>query len=72
MAGDEATSVTRQSLAFSRQQVFEPQILDLNLVLQDLQPLLARIIRESIHLEMELGKQAGSIRIDRSQLSKSS
>jgi PAS domain S-box-containing protein len=68
MAGEEATSVTRQLLAFSRQQVFEPQILDLNLVLQDLQPLLARIIRESIHFEMELGKQAGSIRIDRSQL----
>ena len=68
MAGDEATSVTRQLLAFSRQQVFEPQILDLNLVRQDLQPLLARIIRESIHFEMELGKQAGSIRIDRSQL----
>jgi PAS domain S-box-containing protein len=68
MAGEEATSVTRQMLAFSRQQVFEPQILDLNLVLRDLQPLLARIIRESIHLEMELGGQAGSIRIDRSQL----
>ena len=68
MAGEEAASVTRQLLAFSRQQVFEPQILDLNLVLEDLQPLLARIIRESIHFEMELGSQAGSIRIDRSQL----
>ena len=42
MAGEEATSVTRQLLAFSRQQVFEPQILDLNAVLQDLQPLLIR------------------------------
>jgi signal transduction histidine kinase len=68
MAGEEATSVTRQLLAFSCQQVFAPQILDLNLVLRDLQPLLARIIRESIHFEMELGGQAGSIRIDRSQL----
>ena len=68
MAGEEATSVTRQLLAFSRQQVFAPQILDLNLVLRDLQPLLTRIIRESIHFEMELGGQAGSIRIDRSQL----
>lgn len=68
MAGEEATSVTRQLLAFSRQQVFAPQILDLNLVLRDLQPLLARIIRESIHFEMELGGQAVSIRIDRSQL----
>jgi PAS domain S-box-containing protein len=68
MAGEEATSVTRQLLAFSRQQVFDPQILDLNVVLQDLQPLLIRIIRESIHFEMELGKQVGRIKIDRSQL----
>jgi PAS domain S-box-containing protein len=68
MAGEEATSVTRQLLAFSRQQVFKPQTLDLNRVLEDLQPLLARIIRESIHFEMELGKQVSSIRIDRSQL----
>jgi len=68
MAGEEATSVTRQLLAFSRQQVFEPQILDLNAVLQDLQPLLIRIIRESIHFEMELGRQIGRIKIDRSHL----
>jgi two-component system, cell cycle sensor histidine kinase and response regulator CckA len=33
-----------------------------------MQPLLARIIRESIHFELDLGKQVGSIRIDRSQL----
>ena len=68
MAGEEATSVTHQLLAFSRQQVLEPQILDLNTVLEDLRPLLARIIRESIHFEMELGQQVGLIKIDRSQL----
>ncbi|HEY6946783.1 MAG TPA: PAS domain S-box protein [Candidatus Acidoferrum sp.] len=68
MAGEEATSVTRQLLAFSRQQVFNPQILDLNVALQDLQPLLIRIVRESIHFEMQLGEQIGSIKIDRSQL----
>lgn len=68
MAGEEATSVTRQLLAFSRQQVVEPQILDLNTVLQDLQPLLIRIIRESIHFEMRLGQQVGRIKIDRSHL----
>jgi len=60
--------VTRQLLAFSRQQVFSPQTLDLNLVLQDLQPLLARIIQESLRFEMELGKHIGLIKIDRSQL----
>jgi PAS domain S-box-containing protein len=68
MAGEEATAVTRQLLAFSRQQVLAPQILDLNVVLQDLQPLLTRIVRESIRFEMELGKHVGSIKIDRSQL----
>ncbi|HEX8766111.1 MAG TPA: ATP-binding protein, partial [Candidatus Acidoferrum sp.] len=68
MAGEEATSVTRQLLTFSRQQVVEPQILDLNTVLQDLQPLLIRIIRESIHFELELGQQVGRIKIDRSHL----
>src|SRR6266566_2556084 len=68
MAGEEAASVTRQLLACSRQQVFERQILDLNVVLGDMQPLLARIIRESIHFEMELGKRVGAIRMDRSQL----
>jgi PAS domain S-box-containing protein len=68
MAGEEATSVTRQLLAFSRQQVVEPQVLDLNTALQDLQPLLIRIIRESIHFEMELGHHVGRIKIDRSQL----
>ena len=68
MAGEEAISLTRQLLAFSRQQVFAPQILELNVVLQDLQPLLTRFIRESIHFEMELGQQVGSIKLDRSQL----
>lgn len=68
MAGEEAASVTRQLLAFSRQQVFKPQTLDLNVVLQDLQPLLTRIIRESIHFEMQLGQPVGFIKIDRSQL----
>jgi PAS domain S-box-containing protein len=68
MAGEEATSVTRQLLTFSRQQVVEPQILDLNVVLQDLQPLLIRIIRESIHFEVQLGRHVGRIKIDRSQL----
>lgn len=68
MAGEEAASVSRQLLTFSRQQVVEPRILELNTVLQDLQPLLIRIIRESIHFEMELGPQAGRIKIDRSHL----
>jgi PAS domain S-box-containing protein len=68
MAGEEAASVTRQLLAFSRQKVFEAEVLDLNTALRDLEPLLKRIIRESIHFEMELGEHVGAIKIDRSQL----
>lgn len=68
MAGEEATSVTQQLLAFSRQKVSEPQILDLNVALQDLQPLLKRIIQESIQFDLELGPHVGPIKIDRSQL----
>ena len=68
LAGEEATSLTRQLLAFSRQQVSGRQLLQLNVVLRDMQPLLARIVRESIHFELELGKQVGSISINRSQL----
>jgi two-component system, cell cycle sensor histidine kinase and response regulator CckA len=48
MAADEAASVTRQLLAFARQQVSEPQVLDLNVVLSDLEPLLRRIVEENV------------------------
>jgi len=68
MAGEEAVAVTHQLLAFSRQQISEPQVLDLNVVLKDLEPLLKRIIQESIQFEMQLGEHVGSIEIDRSQL----
>ena len=68
MAGEEATSVTRQLLAFSRQKVFDVQVLHLNTALRDLEPLLKRIIRESIQFDMELGEQVGAIKVDRSQL----
>jgi len=68
MAGDEASSVTHQLLAFSRQQSFQPQVLDLNTVLSDLKPLLKRIIPESIHFEMQLGEGVGFVKMDRGQL----
>jgi CheY-like chemotaxis protein len=69
MAGEEAATVTRQLLAFARQQASEPQLLDLNVVLTDLEPLLRRIVEENIHLEMALAQSLGEIKNDRSQLS---
>jgi PAS domain S-box-containing protein len=69
LAGEEAASVTRQLLAFARQQVSEPQLLDLNVVLTDLEPLLRRIVEENIRMEMVLSRDLGDIKNDRSQLS---
>lgn len=69
IAGEEAAQVTRQLLTFSRRQADDSQILDLNAVLKGMEPLLKRIIRESIQFEMELAPQVGPIRVDRSQLS---
>ncbi len=68
MAGEEAASVTRQLLAFARQQQSEPQLLDLNVVLTDLEPLLRRIVEENVRLELVLARDLGDIKIDRSQL----
>jgi two-component system cell cycle sensor histidine kinase/response regulator CckA len=69
MAGEEAATVTKQLLAFARQQVSEPQVLDLNVVLTDLEPLLRRIVEENVQLELALGRELGEVKIDRSQLS---
>ncbi len=69
MAGEEAAAVTRQLLAFARQQVSEPQKLDLNIVLTDLEPLLRRILEENIQLELVLSRSLGDIKNDRSQIS---
>ena len=69
IAGEEAASVTKQLLAFARQQVSEPQLLDLNIVLTDLEPLLRRIVEENIGLEMVLARDLGDIKNDRTQLS---
>lgn len=69
MAADEAASVKRQLLAFARQQVSEPQVLDLNVVLTDLEPLLRRIVEENVRLDMVRTRDLGDVKIDRSQLS---
>ncbi|HTP68551.1 MAG TPA: PAS domain S-box protein [Dongiaceae bacterium] len=69
MAGEEAAAVTRQLLAFARQQVTEAQLLDVNMVLTDLEPLLRRIVEENIRLELVLSRDLSEVKIDRSQLS---
>jgi len=68
-AGDRAALLTAQLLAFSRQQVVRPAVLDVNAVVAELERLLARLIDERIALRLELTPHAVFVRADAGQLS---
>jgi two-component system, cell cycle sensor histidine kinase and response regulator CckA len=67
-AGERAASLTRQLLAFSRQQVLEPTILDLNAVVVDLEKMLRRIVGEDVEFRTRLNANLGSVKADRGQI----
>jgi two-component system cell cycle sensor histidine kinase/response regulator CckA len=67
-AARRATELTQQLLAFSRRQMLEPRVLDLNRVLSDMQAMLRRLIGEDIQLRVELAPALGTVRADRGQL----
>src|SRR5712691_5054739 len=53
-AGDRAASLTRQLLAFSRKQVLQPKVLDLNSAISELERMLGRVIGEDMELRTML------------------
>ncbi len=67
-ASERAASLIRQLLAFSRKQVLEPRVVDLNALLTDLSKLLHRVIGEDIELITRLDAKLGNVRADPSQL----
>ncbi len=67
-AGERAGTLTRQLLAFSRKQVLEPKVLDLNAVVTDTQYLLRRLIGEDIILTFVPSPTAGRVKVDPGQL----
>ncbi len=67
LAAERAASLTRQLLAFSRQQVLYPRPLDLNAVVNNLTQMLLRMIGEDIALSFQPGT-VGSIRADLGQI----
>jgi len=67
-AGQRATELTRQLLAFSRQHVLQPQIVDLNDVIADMEKMLRRLIREDVELVVTPAAHLGTVRVDPGQL----
>jgi len=65
---DRAASLTRQLLAFSRMQVLQPRILDLNTLVADMSKLLRRLVREDIEFGFRLGDSLGRVKADPSQI----
>jgi PAS domain S-box-containing protein len=67
-ATQRATDLTRQLLAFSRRQILDLKVLDLNTLLKDLDKMLRRIIGEDIELLTLLAGDLGRVKIDPGQI----
>ncbi|HEY7496882.1 MAG TPA: ATP-binding protein [Vicinamibacterales bacterium] len=67
-AAESAASLTRQLLAFSRRQLLQPQILDLNDVVRSMESMLRRMIGEHIVLDTDLAPTLSHVDADQGQL----
>ncbi len=67
-AATRAADVTRQLLAFTRQQYLQPQMVELNTVVLEMEKMLRRSLGEDKQLELRLAPALGQIRADRGQL----
>ncbi len=67
-AVERATSLTRQLLAFGRRQILQPQVLDLNKVVTNMNKMLQRVIGEDIHLLTVLEPKLRPVKVDPGQI----
>jgi PAS domain S-box-containing protein len=67
-AGERAASLTLQLLAFSRQQVLQPQILDVNALVTDMGEMLKRLIGMHIELTTNMATELGQVKAEQSQI----
>ena len=67
-AGTRAAGLTRQLLAFSRKQIIEPTLLDMNVIVADLRAMLARLIGEDVKVVLDLGADLALVEADRGQV----
>jgi len=63
-AADRGATLTRQLLAFSRQQVLQPQVMDLNLTLANIDRMLRHLIGEDVELSIVPGPALGRVKAD--------
>ena len=68
LAADRATTLTRQLLAFSRKQILELKVVDVNAIVQDMQRLVNPLIGENVELVSILSPEAAHTRADAGQL----
>ena len=67
-AADRAASLTRQLLAFSRMQVLQPKVLELNALISDMENMLTRLIHEDIAFSFQPGQSLGVVKADAGQV----
>jgi PAS domain S-box-containing protein len=67
-AGMRAAGLTRQLLAFSRKEIIEPTLLDLNVVVADIRAMLGRLIREDVKVVLALRPDLAPVMADRGQV----
>ncbi len=67
-AADRASALTRQLLAFSRKDVTQPRVLEINSLLADLERMLARLIGEQVELDVTLDPELAYIQADPAQV----
>lgn len=68
LAANRAADLTRQLLAYSRQQVLEPKILNLNTVLFGLKPMIGRLIRENVEIRIRAAQDIDLVKADPGQI----
>jgi PAS domain S-box-containing protein len=67
-AANRAGRLTKELLAFSRRQIVQPRILDLNVVIEGVEKMLRRLVRGNVEFETEMASDLGTVRADKGQI----